>query len=288
MLKGFKDFILKGNVIDLATAVIIGAAFTAIVTAFADGVVQPLLAALPIRPDGAEGLGFFLGSTEGLSPEEANAIFVNLGAVITAVLNFLIVAAIIYFVIIVPYNKLSELGGFGSKSEVTEVSLLTEIRDLLAPEGESSPAREAAVEGLPTDLREGFDDAASGPKPTIPGGPDGPGSAATRTIASPPQGGQYGAPQGPGQSGYAPSGPGQPGPGQSGPQGTPPPGNYPPPPGSGPAPGTGPTPPPAPGAYPPPGNYPPGSYPPPPGGQYPPQGGQYPGEFPDDGGRHSR
>ncbi|AZG45212.1 large conductance mechanosensitive channel protein MscL [Gordonia insulae] len=241
MLKGFKEFILKGNVVELATAVIIGAAFTAIVTAFTDQIIQPLINAIPIGTDAAEGLGFQITDNP--------STFVGIGALITAVINFLIVAAVVYFLIIMPYNKLAELGGYGKKSEVSEVSLLTEIRDLLDPEG-TSKAKEAAEEELPNHL-------------TDPGGTPRVGADAGVTQ-------RFGAPP-PADSGPAP----QAQPTQPAPSG-PPPGNPP-----------YPTPQPAPGSYPPPGAYPPANYPPP-GQQFPPPG-QYPGEYPPDGpGRHSR
>lgn len=144
MLRGFKEFILKGNVIDLATAVVVGSAFTAIVTAFTKGVIQPVINTIPFSPDAAKGLGFEIIS-------DRPSTFVNLGGVVTAAINFLMIAAVIYFVIIMPYNKLAELGGFGKKSEVTSVALLTEIRDLLDPEG-TSAAKEQATEELPDHL----------------------------------------------------------------------------------------------------------------------------------------
>ncbi|MFD1810902.1 large conductance mechanosensitive channel protein MscL [Rhodococcus gannanensis] len=123
MLKGFKEFLLKGNVIDLAVAVVIGAAFTAIVTAFSDNIINPLIAAL----GGSEEMGFGFQLTD--NPET----FVNIGAVITASINFLIIAAVVYFVLIVPYNHAKErFGGPKKGAEATETELLAEIRDLLA------------------------------------------------------------------------------------------------------------------------------------------------------------
>lgn len=129
MLKGFKDFILRGNVIELAVAVVIGSAFTAIVTAFSDNLINPMIAAV----GGADvsGLGFHL-----VSGNEAT--FMDFGAVITAALNFLIIAAVVYFVLVAPMNKLAELQkarkGVQESEEAPasiEVELLTEIRDLL-------------------------------------------------------------------------------------------------------------------------------------------------------------
>lgn len=128
MLKGFKDFLLKGNVIDLAVAVVVGAAFTAIVTAFSDNIIDPLVAAL----GGSDEMGFGFQITD--NPET----FVNIGAVITAGINFVIIAAVVYFVLILPYNHAKErFGGPKKGPEATETELLTEIRDLLADRSSS-------------------------------------------------------------------------------------------------------------------------------------------------------
>ena len=129
MLQGFKEFIMRGNVIDLAVAVVIGGAFTAIVTAFSDNLINPLIAAL----GGADvsGLGFHIISGN-------DATFLDFGAVITAAINFLLIAAVVYFVIVAPMNKLNEIAAAkrGVKQDEeepqpTDVELLTEIRDLL-------------------------------------------------------------------------------------------------------------------------------------------------------------
>lgn len=127
MLKGFRDFILRGNVVELATAVIVGAAFTAIVEAISTKLIQPLLAVA--GPPDMEGLGFEI-------IEGNKATFMDFGAVITAAINFIIVAAIVYFVIIVPMNKLNNLRNTGELEDEdvppTQEELLAEIRDLLA------------------------------------------------------------------------------------------------------------------------------------------------------------
>ena len=132
MLKGFKDFILRGNVVELATAVVIGTAFTAIVTAFTKNIIDPLIASFG-GADAADGLGFRILSSN-------PATFVDLGAVITATINFLIVAAVVYFLLIVPMNKLnSAKTRFNKKGEpveeetpLTQMDVLEQIRDLLA------------------------------------------------------------------------------------------------------------------------------------------------------------
>ncbi len=130
MLKGFKDFILRGNVIDLAVAVVIGGAFTAIVTAFTEKIINPMIASL--GGANVNGLGF---SIRGATPELAKATFVDFGAVITAAINFLMVAAVVYFVLVLPMNKLAERRKAGQEPEpeapAEDVLLLGEIRDLL-------------------------------------------------------------------------------------------------------------------------------------------------------------
>ena len=95
MLKGFKDFLLRGNVVDLAVAVVVGAAFTAIVTAFTTNIINPLVAAV----GGSNELGWGIEILSGNS-----ATFINLGAVVTAIINFIIIAAVVYFVLILPVN----------------------------------------------------------------------------------------------------------------------------------------------------------------------------------------
>ncbi|MEN3303661.1 large conductance mechanosensitive channel protein MscL, partial [Pseudonocardia sp.] len=124
MLKGFKDFILRGNVVDLAVAVVVGAAFSAIVTAFTAGIIQPLVNA--ITPPSSPGLGLQLVSGK-------PSAYIDFAAVITAGINFLIVAAVVYFVIVMPLNALKNRRKRGEEpgpAEPTDVELLAEIRDL--------------------------------------------------------------------------------------------------------------------------------------------------------------
>lgn len=126
MLKGFKDFLMRGNVIDLAVAVIIGTAFTAIVTAFSNGLIKPLINAIG-GSDAAQGLGF---KVLGDNPST----FMDFGGVINAAINFLIIAGVVYFLIVLPVKHIQERrkrGEEAGQSEPTDVELLTEIRDLL-------------------------------------------------------------------------------------------------------------------------------------------------------------
>jgi large conductance mechanosensitive channel len=126
VLKGFKDFILRGNVVDLAVAVVIGAAFSTIVSAFTDKIIQPLINA--ITPGSSPGLGIEIVSGKAST-------YVDFAALITAALNFLIVATVVYVAIVTPMNILKDRRKRGEEAgpaEPTDVELLAEIRDLLA------------------------------------------------------------------------------------------------------------------------------------------------------------
>ncbi|MFC9252339.1 large-conductance mechanosensitive channel protein MscL [Amycolatopsis thailandensis] len=126
MLKGFKDFLMRGNVVDLAVAVVIGAAFTAIVTAFTNGLIKPLINTIG-GSDAAKGLGFNILSAN-------DATFLDFGGVINAAINFVLVAGVVYFVIVLPVKHVQERRKRGEEAgpaEPTDVELLTEIRDLL-------------------------------------------------------------------------------------------------------------------------------------------------------------
>lgn len=126
MLKGFKDFIMRGNVIDLAVAVVIGGAFATIVDTVVSSIITPVLNAA----GGAEatGLGFEIVSG---NPDT----FVDLAAIINAVIVFLITAAVVYFIFVLPMNKFQERRARGQEPEPTppaeDIALLQEIRDLL-------------------------------------------------------------------------------------------------------------------------------------------------------------
>lgn len=125
MIKGFKDFVMRGNVVDLAVAVVIGAALGAVVTSIVDGIITPLLAALGGVEDVSKLWTFTINE----------AVF-SVGAVIAAILNFLFIAAAVYFAIVLPMNTLAERRKKGEEPEpaapAEDVLLLQEIRDLLA------------------------------------------------------------------------------------------------------------------------------------------------------------
>ncbi|MCF7786300.1 MAG: large conductance mechanosensitive channel protein MscL [Prosthecobacter sp.] len=133
MLKEFKAFILKGNVVDLSTGVIIGAAFGTIVTAFTKGIISPLLHAIGGNPNVS--LGIKIGELVN-EKGEVTPNMLDIGMVINSVIGFLITAAVIFFVIIKPVNTL--MARMKRAEAVApppppgeDIVLLTEIRDLL-------------------------------------------------------------------------------------------------------------------------------------------------------------
>jgi large conductance mechanosensitive channel len=125
MLKGFKEFIMRGNVVDLAVAFVIGSAFAKIVTAIVAGIITPLIAAIFGKPD--------LTKVGNFSIHHADF---SIGLVLNELFNFLAVAAAIYFLIVAPMNALAARRARGKAaidepSGPTEIELLTEIRDAL-------------------------------------------------------------------------------------------------------------------------------------------------------------
>lgn len=124
ILQGFKNFIMRGNVIELAVAFVLGTAFVRVVTAIVEGLLTPLIAALFGEPNLGGVLAFSIN----------NAQFYP-GAVLNALITFLLTAAAIYFLVVLPINKLSERRKRGQVEEpeatAEDILLLQEIRDLL-------------------------------------------------------------------------------------------------------------------------------------------------------------
>lgn len=126
MLKGFKDFIMRGNVVDLAVAVVIGGAFGAVVTALVADIVTPLIAAIGGQQD-FSALTFTVHNSKFLY-----------GDLINKVITFLVIAAVIYFLIVMPLNLLAERrarrleqGEPDPAPKPEDILLLEQIRDLL-------------------------------------------------------------------------------------------------------------------------------------------------------------
>jgi large conductance mechanosensitive channel len=136
MLRGFKDFIMRGNAVELAVGIVIGAAFNNLVGAFTTAFLEPLIKLV----SGGDKLG---GKVTIGGVEFPWSTFFN------AVISFLLAAAVVYFLVVLPMNKLAERRARGQeprqKAPSEEVRLLTEIRD--AVRGEPVPAGAAGRAG---------------------------------------------------------------------------------------------------------------------------------------------
>ena len=121
MVKGFRDFVLRGNVVDLAVGVMIGAAFSAVVSSLVKDIMTPFIAAIIKQPDFST-LSFTVNGSKFLYGDFLNAL-----------ISFVIVAATIYFFVVVPVNKLMTRfkGSPEAPKKPADVRLLEEIRDLL-------------------------------------------------------------------------------------------------------------------------------------------------------------
>lgn len=117
-MKGFKEFIMRGNLVELAVAVIIGSVFAAVVTAFTTIIMDLVGKLMPIDPE------------ESFSSIVIQGI--NVGPFVTALITFLLTAFIVYFFVVKPYNALRARFEKPADPEDTTESLLAEIRDLLA------------------------------------------------------------------------------------------------------------------------------------------------------------
>jgi large conductance mechanosensitive channel len=149
LFKGFREFILRGNVIDLAVAVVIGAAFTNIVNTVVTGVINPAIGALFSTASLATSLPVTIPSVlHGGQPAH-----IYFGALIAAVIQFLLVAVVVYFALVVPINFIRKRAFFkkqegepavAADTPPTELELLTDIRDLLA-KGSTTPPVESTT-----------------------------------------------------------------------------------------------------------------------------------------------
>lgn len=152
MIKGFRDFIMRGNVIDLAVAVVIGGAFTAVVNAIVSSIINPLVEL------------FYQPNEEGIAGPTLTGIYGQpvpfpLGGLITAIISFFAVALVVYFVFVVPMNKWKErqAAKAGVVEETaklpTEQELLIQIRDLLEKNNAASSTSRAPAAATDAPLR---------------------------------------------------------------------------------------------------------------------------------------
>ena len=122
MLKGFKEFLSRGNIVDLAVAVVIGTAFTALVTKFTDSIITPLINRIGVNQQSNVGaLKISIGGGQ----------TIDLNILLSAVINFFLIALVVYFFVVLPYNTLRNRGEV-EQADDAQIVLLTEIRDLLA------------------------------------------------------------------------------------------------------------------------------------------------------------
>ena len=140
MLQGFKDFIMRGNVVDLAVGVVIGAAFTGVVTGFTNGFIKPLIQ--------------LMGGDTGVNAGKWSVgdVHFDYATFLNAIITFLITAAVLYFLVVFPLNALAERRRRGEepppKAPSEEIVLLTEIRDALVQGRQAPVGKGSAVDDV--------------------------------------------------------------------------------------------------------------------------------------------
>ena len=141
MIKGFREFILRGNVIDLAVAVVIGAAFTTIVNTLVASFINPLIGLFFAADSLNEALAVPVPTLGG------GTVTFAFGAIIGAVINFLAVAVVVYFVFVMPMNRLKERAAAREQLPPepepmpSEAEILIQIRDLLQKQNDATPPK---------------------------------------------------------------------------------------------------------------------------------------------------
>ncbi|WP_203785304.1 large conductance mechanosensitive channel protein MscL [Paractinoplanes rishiriensis] len=140
MFQGFKDFIMRGNVVDLAVGIVIGAAFTTVVTAFTNGFIKPLIQ--------------LMGGDTGVNAGKWSVgdVHFDYATFLNAIVTFLITAAVLYFLVVFPLNALAERRRRGEepppKAPSEEIVLLTEIRDALVQGRQAPIGKGSAVDDV--------------------------------------------------------------------------------------------------------------------------------------------
>jgi large conductance mechanosensitive channel len=139
MFKGFKEFLSRGNIVDLSTAVVIGTAFTALVTKFTDSIITPLINRIGVTPNSDVDL---------LKVSIGGGQTIDFNIVISAAINFLLIAFVVYFLVVLPYNTLRRKGEV-EQADDAQIVLLTEIRDLLAETNGGSSGKHGGTATTP-------------------------------------------------------------------------------------------------------------------------------------------
>jgi large conductance mechanosensitive channel len=140
MLKGFKEFLSRGNIVDLAVAVVIGTAFTALVTKFTESIITPLINRIGVKQQSNVGI---------LKISIGGGQTIDLNILISAAINFFLIAVVVYFFVVLPYNTLRRRGEV-EQADDAQIVLLTEIRDLLAQTNGDSSGRHGGADKTPT------------------------------------------------------------------------------------------------------------------------------------------
>jgi len=141
VFKGFKEFLSRGNIVDLSIAVVVGTAFTALVTKFTDSIITPLINRIGVNQQSDVGaLRISIGGGQ----------TIDLNVLLSAAINFVLIAAVVYFFIVLPYSTLRKRGEVEAADDA-QVVLLTEIRDLLAQtNGDPSGKHGGGIDKTPT------------------------------------------------------------------------------------------------------------------------------------------
>lgn len=140
MFKGFKEFLSRGNIVDLAVAVVIGTAFTALVTKFTESIITPLVSRIGVKQK---------TDVSVLQIDIGGGQKIDLNILLSAAINFFLIALVVYFFVVLPYNTLRKRGEV-EQADDAQIVLLTEIRDLLAQTDGSSSGRHGGVAATPT------------------------------------------------------------------------------------------------------------------------------------------
>jgi large conductance mechanosensitive channel len=141
MFKGFKEFLSRGNIVDLSTAVVIGTAFTALVTKFTDSIITPLINRVGVNQH---------SDVSVLKIDIGGGQTIDFNVLLSAGINFFLVAFVVYFLVVLPYNTLRKRGEV-EQADDAQIVLLSEIRDLLAETNGSASGKHGGSTTPPPD-----------------------------------------------------------------------------------------------------------------------------------------
>jgi large conductance mechanosensitive channel len=141
MFKGFKEFLSRGNIVDLSTAVVIGTAFTALVTKFTDSIITPLINRVGVNQH---------SDVSVLKINIGGGQTIDFNVLLSAAISFFLVAFVVYFLVVLPYNTLRKRGEV-EQADDAQIVLLSEIRDLLAETNGSASGKHGGSTTPPPD-----------------------------------------------------------------------------------------------------------------------------------------